>query len=291
MACHVDEPRSWIAIEDHALVFLRHSSDPEARAGLMHAARVLSRLDHPGVESFVTIRVDDSSTTLVTRFIGGRTLAAASVDDPTRRARIAAAVFANLADLHDAGVAHGPFTYANLRVGAGGAVTSCGFGDATMASDVDPATWRLCCIEDLWTVAEVLARSRRRAPIPGRRSPSSRILERRFARVLQRIATGTITDAATASAACRRLLPGERNENAGARSVAVRAARPHRRLAAAVATALIVLPMPTILDHRFTRTIGAPAAAPGSTITAGSTPAVGAPDGTHPPGRALSADD
>lgn len=283
MDCDLPQPRSWIAIERGTLVFLRHSTDPEARAGLMHTARVLARLDRPDTESLLTIRVGESSTTLVTRFVGGHPLEAASVEDPTRHARIAAAVFSSLADLHHAGVAHGPFTPASLRIGAAGAVTSCGFAAATLASDVDAETWRLRCFEDLWTVAEVLTRLRRHPQHPGRRTPSTRILERRLAGVLQRITTGTITDAGTASAACLRLLPDDHSAGGDVRHG--RALRPRRRLVAATATVLIAVSVSTSFDHRFTRQIGAPVTAPRST------PAAGAPRGPHTAGGTLSAGD
>ncbi len=97
---------------------------------MIHAARVLACLDHPGVERFVTLDDDGHRTLLVTAFAGARSLADAPPRGPGELARTAAGILTGLAAIHRAGFIHGRIDADRIRLGPGGRPVLCDFRTA-----------------------------------------------------------------------------------------------------------------------------------------------------------------
>lgn len=114
------------------LVAVKQADEPDARARLRQEATILAKLDHPGVVRLVGFD-EGPPAALRTAFVGPDSWAHHL---PTGEARFdaLAAVVATVADLHDAGVAHGALTPAHVLVGADGRPILCGLGDAGPAS-------------------------------------------------------------------------------------------------------------------------------------------------------------
>lgn len=123
-----------ITVSHHGdtLVAVKQADEPDARARLRQEATVLAKLDHPGVVRLVGFD-EGPPATLRTSFVGPDSWAHhlpagdACFDG-------LAAVVATVADLHDAGVAHGSLVRAHVLVGADGRPILCGLGDAGPAS-------------------------------------------------------------------------------------------------------------------------------------------------------------
>lgn len=106
-------------------MLVRASADAEARAQLIHAARVLAAVDHPGLETLIALDDDGTRTRLVTAFAGARTLADTPPRRPEEFQRVAGAVLATLAALHREGIVHGRITPDRVLLGPGGRPVVC----------------------------------------------------------------------------------------------------------------------------------------------------------------------
>ena len=110
------------------LLAVRTATEPDDRARLRHEAAVLTRFDHPGVVRFVD-HAEGPPATLRTVFVGPDTWH----DRPPAGAEVIpalSALGATLADLHEAGLAHGRVEPDHVLVGPQGRPVLCGLGDA-----------------------------------------------------------------------------------------------------------------------------------------------------------------
>ncbi|MEM9520246.1 MAG: hypothetical protein AAGA37_13060 [Actinomycetota bacterium] len=110
------------------LVAVKQASDPDHRARLRHEADLLGRLDHPGVVRLIDFQ-EGPPAALRTAFVG---------PDSWRTSTVSAAGFAALtstvADLHDAGLAHGDLRTDHVLVDADHRPILCGFAQAGPAT-------------------------------------------------------------------------------------------------------------------------------------------------------------
>ncbi len=138
-----DDDRSYlmkdlaIGYHNDRLVAVKESDDPARSARLRHEADLLSRLDHPGVVRLVDF-TEGPPTILRTVFISPDTwLRHAPVGE--FRAPALAALNATVADLHEAGTAHGALEAAHILIGEGHRPILCGLSDGTTACDASIA--------------------------------------------------------------------------------------------------------------------------------------------------------
>lgn len=196
-----------LVVTSNVFTLQRGSVEPEYRARLMHTARILSTIDHPGVEHFVALEDDGRRTTLVTGFAGGRSLA---TDAPHRARDIAAlgaAILRTIDDLHANGVTHGPVSRAGIRFAVGFVPVLCNFDRGRLHAPDDGQSWRRDRVTDVQSVglllAGLLADGRALAP----RHPFERIDRLRLAHLCRQVAEGGLTDATALSAGLERISP------------------------------------------------------------------------------------
>ena len=127
--CAVPGPSALTVTQHHdRLVAVRTATTPDDRARLRHEAGVLSRFEHPGVVRLVD-HDEGPPATLRTVFVGPDTWH----DRPPVAAEVApalSALGATLADLHEAGLAHGRVEPSHVLVDPQGRPVLCGLGDA-----------------------------------------------------------------------------------------------------------------------------------------------------------------
>lgn len=126
--------------DDGRLIAVRSALEPEGRARLRHEAAMLAKIDHPGVVRLVD-HEEGPPARLRTAFVGPDSWRT----HPPTGADVAeglACVAAILADMHEAGVAHGGIRPDHVLVDVSGRPVLCGLADAaparaeTIATDI-----------------------------------------------------------------------------------------------------------------------------------------------------------
>lgn len=193
-----------LTLTGNVLTVQRSSDEPEFRARLMHTARILAALDHPGAERFLALEDRSDRTTLVTGFAGGRSLAA----DGPRRARdvavLATTLVHTLDELHTIGVTHGPIERADVRFAVGHVPVLCGFDHGRLHSAGDRDSWQVDRVADVRSVGFLLAGLADEAT-PGH--AIDRVDRHRLARLSHRIIDGELTETSALLAALARITP------------------------------------------------------------------------------------
>lgn len=116
--------RLWVKLPD---------SD-EDRRRLVHEARALRQIRHPGVVQLIDAAASGDGSELALRYVVG------DVPGPLPAAELAglgAAVATTLADIHDLGAAHGACTVDHVLVERSGRPVLCSFGRAALRGDHD----------------------------------------------------------------------------------------------------------------------------------------------------------
>ncbi|HET8930903.1 MAG TPA: hypothetical protein VFN21_09625 [Acidimicrobiales bacterium] len=182
----------------------RCSDDPEYRARLIHTARVLADVDQRGAERFVALEDDGESTTLVTRYAGGRSLASAVPRRASRLAAVGAGLVRTLVGLHAVGVTHGPVAASQVRFGSRFEPVLCGFDRGDLHPTDDQRSWRADRAIDVQSVGVLLGAllgdASRRAS-----DPIEHVDRRRLRRVSRRIAAGDLVEATATLAGLERI--------------------------------------------------------------------------------------
>lgn len=196
-----------LVVSSSVFTLQRASEEPEFRARLMHTARILSAIDHPGVERFVALEDDGHRTTLVTDFAGGRSLV---IDAPHRARDIAALgaeVVRTLDDLHSTGVTHGPVTRAGVRFAVGYVPVLCNFDHGRLHVADVRQSWRGDRVADVQSVGVLLAGLLADGDAHAPRHPFDRVDRWRLARLCHEVTDGGLTDATAVLAALERINP------------------------------------------------------------------------------------
>ena len=122
------------------LAVSKRASTGDGAVRLHRESEILRRAIHPGVVELLAGSSDGVEGAVVsTAFVGGGTLAEhMGTLDLQRGARIAAALAATLADLHERGIGHRRVTADHVLVTDGDQVRLCGFAEATLPDDAGP---------------------------------------------------------------------------------------------------------------------------------------------------------
>ncbi len=105
----------------------KRATDTQGRPGIRAEAARLAGIDHPGVVRFVALRETDDGPTLVTEYVGPRTLATIGPVTTERAADLVADLASTVADLHALGITHGALRPEHVLV-AGERIVLCGLG-------------------------------------------------------------------------------------------------------------------------------------------------------------------
>lgn len=114
------------------------SARPGERDRLRREHDLLERAHHPGVVAVVAWHEAADTPELELDHVGTHSLETAPPPALPQLARLAAALFATLADLHSLGVVHGGLDESHVLLDADGRPVLCSFSRATIVSDDDP---------------------------------------------------------------------------------------------------------------------------------------------------------
>jgi tRNA A-37 threonylcarbamoyl transferase component Bud32 len=138
------------------------SQDPETVLRFERVARLLARLDHPGIVRVHEVVRDGSDLFVVMEHVPGgdlRGLLAAGPPGPGATARVLEEIAAALDHAHERGVVHGDLQPANVLLDAGGAVRVSDFGLlALLERQARSRAGRAGAVEGLAYMAPELAR-------------------------------------------------------------------------------------------------------------------------------------
>lgn len=144
---------------------VKRAEGTRQRSRLAHEAAMLAHARHPGVVRVVEYRTGEDVDELITEFAGAATLADHAPAEVTAVAGLGAAIADIVADLHQAGLAHGALHADHVVLGARRRPVLCGFSSATL--DAGAHQGDVVALGHL--LAELLAGS-----APGRRGPARR---------------------------------------------------------------------------------------------------------------------
>ena len=195
---------------------VRRSSDvPEHRAQLIHLAHLLAPIaEIRGTETLVHAINTDEGTVVDTAFAGGQSVATSRPDSAASLASLGASLFGTLAEIHAAGIAHGPILAEHIIIGRHDSLTICGFASGLRRIDIDDHAWQVATSLDVRSVGTLiigLLSPPSTAASHHRQTHAADALHRsRVRRIATAIADGTLDTSAEAAAALRRLTPRRR---------------------------------------------------------------------------------
>ncbi len=131
------------------VVIVRRATDPDARATLVHAADIVSGIDHPGIEAVLSTTSTSEATEVRLRVPGGRTLSSSPPRDAAGAARAVSGVAQVLADLHQLGLTHGPIGCQQVVLGGGARPALLDFSAGHRRSEVDEERWIALVADDV----------------------------------------------------------------------------------------------------------------------------------------------
>lgn len=112
----------------------------DARVHLDHEAKVLGRLDHPGVVQLVAAGTKGNADVLWTRWAGLHNLRSAPCTGVGDAVVIAGGVLATVGHLHAKGFTHGAITAEHVIVSPARTATLCSFRRLGASGTTDPVT-------------------------------------------------------------------------------------------------------------------------------------------------------
>lgn len=112
-------------LEDGRTVAVKRATSPGREVALRAEAARLAEIDHPGVVRLVELREGPEGPTLVTEYVGPRTLATVGPVTTDRAAALIAHAATTVADLHATGIVHGAVCPEHVLV-AGDHTVLCG---------------------------------------------------------------------------------------------------------------------------------------------------------------------
>ncbi len=124
-----------VATADRRAVFIKRASTSASAARLAREAEILARVAGPGVVELVEYREDGPGALLVTRFVGGGSIAerlGRGRVDPEAIASLAASLCETLAAAHDLGVVHGRLRAEHVLAPVSSDPVLCGWAEAAI---------------------------------------------------------------------------------------------------------------------------------------------------------------
>lgn len=123
-------------IHHRTMCFEKAADTPAEGALLHHEVWVLGLAAHPGVVALAGGQLClEGRTSMRTRAVPGRPLAAMDKLSAAEVAGLGAAIATTVADLHDAGITHGRLNAGHIIVDTAGRPVLCGFSGATAVTD------------------------------------------------------------------------------------------------------------------------------------------------------------
>jgi eukaryotic-like serine/threonine-protein kinase len=123
--------------DEHGLVAVKAAVRPGDAERLVHEARVLGSMSHPGVVELCELRPPAESPQLVTRWVSSGSLAERRLP-VAQAAALIATVAETLGDLHQRGIVHGHLDATHVLIDRRGRPVLCSFGRAATAAGPPP---------------------------------------------------------------------------------------------------------------------------------------------------------